>query len=97
MTSDIIVPPTGAGGELRPLSLQHIMTEALQVFRFHQDFEEAFSIADEAAELVKVTNRKFVALEQAKTREARFRSIVMPTSSSICCRRTKSLYPHTDR
>jgi hypothetical protein len=60
------------GGELQPLSLQHMMTEALQVFRLCQDLEEAFSIAGEADELIEVVNRKFVALERAKTKEARF-------------------------
>lgn len=68
--SDII--PYHAGGELQPIGVQSLMSEALQVFRFGDDFEEAFGLAHCASELVEVEDGTFSALKGAVTREARF-------------------------
>lgn len=71
MSSDIT--PYDAGGELQPIGVQAMMSQALQVFRFHDDLEEAVGLANSAVDLVRVANGKFTALQRAVTREARFR------------------------
>jgi hypothetical protein len=69
-----ITPTAFAGADLQQLSIQHLMAQSLRVFRFYQEFENAFDIAQDQTtyRLLKVEDRKFAALKQAKTKEARF-------------------------
>jgi hypothetical protein len=73
MTMSSNITPYDAGAEVLPIAVQSLMGEALHVFQFGDDLEEAFGLAHCAADLVRVENGKFIALQGAMTREARFR------------------------
>jgi hypothetical protein len=72
--NDLTMPTPFSGANLQQISIQHLMAQSLHVFRFYQEFEDAFDLtqAYEVTKLVQVEDRKFAALRQAKTREARF-------------------------
>jgi hypothetical protein len=64
--SDLVTYTTGQ------LSIPEMMGTALAPFQLSDQLAEAFAIASEARDLVQVVNRRFVALQRATTKEARF-------------------------
>jgi hypothetical protein len=69
-----LTPTAFFGANIQQIGIQHLMAQSLQVFRFSEEFEDAFDLiqAHAVTKLVNVEDRQFTALKQAKTRQDRF-------------------------